>query len=170
MRVFDMLNTKYFVVQNPQDGKQVAQANPGAMGNCWLVKGVRFVNNADEEMTALDNFNPRDTAVIDKRYQAKVKAPQYDSTASIKLIENLNDKINYEFNGATNQFAVFSEIYYNKGWDAFIDGNKADYVRVNYVLRGMSVPAGKHNIEFRFEPASYARGNAIALWSTIRSW
>lgn len=167
MRVFDMLNTKYFVVQNPQTNAPVAQANPGAMGNCWLVKGVRFVNNADEEMNALDNFNPRDTAVIDKRYQAKVKAPQYDSTASIKLIENLNDKINYEFNGTTNQFAVFSEIYYNKGWDVYIDGNKADYVRVNYVLRGMSVPAGKHNIEFRFEPASYARGNAIALWSTI---
>ena len=167
MRVFNMLNTKYFVVQNPQTGAPVAQANPGAMGNCWLVKGVRFVNNADEEMNALDNFNPRDTAVIDKRYQAKVKAPQYDSTASVKLIENLNDKINYEFNGATNQFAVFSEIYYDKGWDAYIDGNKADYVRVNYVLRGMSVPAGKHNIEFRFEPASYARGNAIALWSTI---
>lgn len=167
MRVFNMLNTKYFVVQNPQTGAPVAQANPGAMGNCWLVKGVRFVNNADEEMNALDNFNPRDTAVIDKRYQAKVKTPQYDSTASVKLIENLNDKINYEFNGATNQFAVFSEIYYDKGWDAYIDGNKADYVRVNYVLRGMSVPAGKHNIEFRFEPASYARGNAIALWSTI---
>ena len=62
---------------------------------------------------------------------------------------------------------MFSEIYYSKGWDAYIDGNKADYVRVNYVLRGMSLPAGKHNIEFRFEPASYARGNAIALWSTI---
>jgi hypothetical protein len=167
MRVFDMLNTKYFVVQNPQTGAPVAQSNPGAMGNCWLVKGVRFVNNADEEMIALDNFNPRDTAVIDKRYQAKVKPPQYDSSASIRLIENLNDNIRYEFNGAANQFAVFSEIYYDKGWNAYIDGNKSDYVRVNYVLRGMSVPAGKHSIEFRFEPASYARGNAIALWSTI---
>jgi hypothetical protein len=167
MRIFDMLNTKYFVVQNPQTGAPVAQSNPGAMGNCWLVKGVRFVNNADEEMNALDNFNPHDTAIIDKRYQAKVTAPQFDSTASIRLIENLNDKINYEFNGRSNQFAVFSEIYYENGWDAYIDGKKADYVRVNYVLRGMSIPAGKHAIEFRFEPASYARGNNIALWSTI---
>jgi hypothetical protein len=167
MRVFDMLNTKYFVVQNPQTGTPVAQANPTAMGNCWLVKGVRFVNNADEEMNALDNFNPRDTAIIDKRYQAKVTPPQFDSAASIRLIENLNDKINYEFNAASSQFAVFSEIYYDKGWNAYIDGKKSDYVRVNYVLRGMNIPAGKHAIEFRFEPASYARGNAIALWSTI---
>lgn len=167
MRVFDMLNTKYFVVQNPQTGAPVAQANPTAMGNCWLVKGLRFVNNADEEMNALDNFNPGDTAIIDKRYQSKVKSPQYDSAATIRLIENLNDKINYEFNAQSNQFAVFSEIYYDKGWNAYIDGNKADYVRVNYVLRGMSIPEGKHAIEFRFEPASYARGNAIALWSTV---
>ncbi len=167
MRIFDMLNTKYFVVQNPQTGAPVAQANPTAMGNCWLVKGVRFVNNADEEMNALDNFNPRDTAIIDKRYQSKVTAPQFDSAASIRLIENLNDKINYEFNAGSNQFAVFSEIYYDKGWNAFIDGKKADYVRVNYVLRGMNIPAGKHAIEFRFEPASYARGNTIALWSTV---
>ena len=168
MKVFDMLNTKYFVMQNPQDGKPMAQQNPGAMGNCWLVKNIQFANNADEEMKALDNFNPRDTAIIDKRYQPKVKGiPQFDSTASIKLLENINDTIRYAFNAATPQFAVFSEIYYDKGWNAYIDGNKTDYVRVNYVLRGMSLPPGKHAIEFIFEPASYKRGNTIALWATI---
>ncbi len=167
IRIFDMLNTKYFVVQNPQTGAPVAQSNPTAMGNCWLVRGVRFVNNADEEMTALDNFNPADTAIIDKLYQSKVTAPQFDSTASIRLLENLNDKINYDFNASSSQFAVFSEVYYENGWNAYIDGKKADYVRVNYVLRGMNIPAGKHAIEFRFEPASYARGNTIALWSTV---
>ena len=168
MRVFNMLNTKYFVMQNPQTGAPMAQQNPGAMGNCWLVKAVQFVNNADEEMKALDNFNPRDTAVIDKRYQAKVKGnPQFDSTASIKLLENINDTVRYAFNAATPQFAVFSEIYYDKGWNVYVDGNKSDYVRVNYVLRGMSLPAGKHNIEFRFEPESYKKGNTIALWATI---
>ncbi len=168
MKVFDMLNTKYFVVQNPQGGAQVAQQNPGAMGNCWLVKNIQFVNNADDEMKALDNFNPKDTAIIDKRYQPKIKGmPQLDSTASIKLLENINDTIRYGFNAATPQFAVFSEIYYDKGWNAYVDGNKRDYVRVNYVLRGMSLPAGKHKIEFIFEPASYKRGNTIALWATI---
>lgn len=168
MAVFNMLNTKYFVVQDPQSGQQVAQLNQGALGNVWLVKNIQFVENADAEMKALDNFNPLDTAFVDKRYQAKVKGqPQFDSSASIRLIENLNDKITYEFNAATPQFAVFSEIYYDKGWNAYIDGNKADYVRTNYVLRGMSIPAGKHAIEFRFEPASYKRGNTIALWASI---
>jgi len=168
MRIFDMLNTKYFVVQDPQTGVPTAQQNPGAMGNSWLVKAVQFVNNADEEMKALDNFNPRDTAIIDKRYQAKVKGtPQFDSAATLTLIENINDTVRYAYNAATPQFAVFSEIYYDKGWNAYVDGNKTDYVRVNYVLRGMSLPAGKHNIEFRFEPESYKRGNTIALWATI---
>lgn len=168
MRVFDMLNTKYFVMQNPQTGVPMAQQNAGAMGNCWLVKGIQYVDNADQEMKVLDNFNPKDTAVIDKRYQAKIKGnPQFDSTASIKLIENINDTVRYAFNAATPQFAVFSEVYYDKGWNAYVDGNKADYVRVNYVLRGMSLPAGKHNIEFRFEPESYKRGNTIALWASI---
>lgn len=168
MAVFNMLNTKYFVVQDPQSGQQVAQLNPGALGNVWLVKHVQVVENADAEMKALDNFNPKDTAFVDKRFQAKLKGqPQFDSTASIKLLENLNDKITYEFNAATPQFAVFSEIYYDKGWDAYIDGNKADYVRTDYVLRGMSIPAGKHAIEFRFEPKAYKTGNMIALWASI---
>jgi len=168
MQVFNMLNTKYFVVQNPQTGAPMAQTNPGAMGNVWFVKSLQFEANADAEMKALDNFNPRDTAIIDQRYKEKIKtAPQFDSLAVIRLIENINDTIRYEYNAATPQFAVFSEIYYDKGWNAYIDGNKSDYVRVNYVLRGMSLPAGKHNIEFIFEPESYKKGNTIAFWSAV---
>jgi hypothetical protein len=168
MAVFNMLNTKYFVVPNPQGGEPVAQINDGALGNVWLVKHVQVVENADAEMKALDNFNPRDTAFVDKRFQSKIKGqPQFDSSATIRLLENLNDQIKYEYNAATPQFAVFSEIYYDKGWNAFIDGNPADYVRTNYVLRGMSLPAGKHTIEFRFEPKAYKTGNTLALWATI---
>lgn len=168
MSVFNMLNTKYFVVQNPQTGAPMAQMNPDAMGNVWFVKQVQFVEDADAEMKALDNFNPRDTAIIDKRYQSLVKgAPQFDSTANIRLTANINDTVRYEYNAATPQFAVFSEIYYDKGWNAYVDGNKSDYVRVNYVLRGMSLPAGKHNIEFRFEPETYKKGNTISLLSSI---
>ena len=168
MSVFNMLNTKYFVMQDPRTGKPTAQQNPEALGNVWLVKGIRFVPNADAEMGALDSLNVRDSAVIDVRYKAKVATmPVFDSSASIKLLENINDTVRYTYNAATPQFAVFSEIYYDKGWNAYLDGNKADYMRTNYVLRGMSLPAGKHNIEFRFEPASYKRGNQIALWSTI---
>ncbi len=168
MAVFNMLNTKYFVVQDPQTGQSTTQQNNGALGNVWLVKHVQFVQNADAEMKALDNFNPLDTAFVDKRFQAQVKEqPQFDSAATIKMVENLNDTIRYQFNSSTPQFAVFSEIYYNKGWNAYIDGSKTDYVRTNYVLRGMSVPAGNHKIEFLFEPKSYKLGNTLALWSSI---
>ena len=164
MRVFDMLNTKYFIVQNPQTGKPVAQLNPGAFGNAWLVKGIKYVNNADEEMDALDSTHLKDTAVVDKKFQSMIKqAPVWDSSAYIKLKQNLNDKIDYTFHSTTPQFAVLSEVYYPLGWDAYIDGNKADYVKTDYVLRGMYVPAGDHQIEFRFEPKSYSIGRTITI-------
>ena len=156
MQVFDMLNTKYFIVQNPQTGKPVAQLNPGAFGNAWLVKGIKYVNNANEEMAALDSTNLKDTAVVDKKYQSQIKQqPVPDSSAFIKLKQNLNDKIDYTFHSTTPQFAVLSEVYYPLGWNAFIDGQKTDYVKTDYVLRGMYVPAGDHEIEFRFEPKSF---------------
>jgi hypothetical protein len=168
MEVFNMLNTKYFIVSDPQTGKPVAQINPNAFGNCWLVKGIKFVDNADQEMAALDNTDLKDTAVVENKYKSQIKGtPKYDSVASIKLVENVNDKITYKFSAPTAQFAVFSEVYYPKGWDVFIDGTKADYVRTNYVLRGMYIPAGNHNIEFRFEPQSYYTGRMISIIANI---
>jgi hypothetical protein len=164
MQVFNMLNTKYFIVQNPQTGKPAAQLNPGAFGNAWLVKGIKYVENANEEMSALDSTNLRDTAVVEKKYQPQIKqAPVPDSSASIKLKQNLNDKIDYTFHSKTPQFAVLSEVYYPLGWNAFIDGQKVDYVKTDYVLRGMFVPAGDHEIEFRFEPKSYTTGRMITI-------
>ncbi len=171
MQVFNMLNTKYFIVSDRASRQPVAQINPGALGPAWLVKAIRFVNNADEEMNALNSFNPRDTAIIDKREQAKIPfQPQFDPAASIRLLENRNDVIRYAFNAAANQFAVFSEIYYPRGWKAFIDGKEAPIVKVNYVLRGLAIPAGNHTIEFRFEPASYKTGNTISIVTGILSW
>lgn len=164
MQVFDMLNTKYFIVQNPQTGKPVAQLNPDAFGNAWLVKGIKYVNNANEEMQALDSTNLRDVAVIEKKYAAQIKQmPAPDSSAFIKLKQNLNDKIDYTYHSTTPQFAVLSEVYYPLGWNAFIDGQKADYVKTDYVLRGMFIPAGDHEIEFRFEPTSYTTGRTITI-------
>ncbi|HEU5365841.1 MAG TPA: YfhO family protein [Hanamia sp.] len=168
MQVFDMLNTKYFIVQDPQTGKPVAQLNPNAFGNCWLVKGIKFVENADQEMAALDSTDLKDTAVVESKFKSQIPAaPHYDSVASIKLVENLNDKINYKYSAPTPQFAVFSEVYYPKGWDVFIDGTKADYVKTDYVLRGMYIPAGNHNIEFRFEPQSFYTGRLISIIANI---
>jgi uncharacterized membrane protein YfhO len=109
-------------------------------------------------------------AFVDERYKTVVPfSPVYDSAAYIKLIENKNDEIKYEFNAATNQFAVFSEIYYPHGWDAYIDGKKTPYCKTNYALRGLAIPAGKHSIEFKFEPVSVSKGEQIARYTNIFS-
>ena len=168
MEVFNMLNTKYFIVQNPQTGKPMAQLNPGAFGNVWLAKGIKYVADANEEMAALDNTNLKDIAVVENKFKAQIKQPPVpDSGAFIKLKLNLNDKIDYTFHSTTPQFAVFSEVYYPLGWNVFVDGKKMDYVKTDYVLRGMYIPAGDHEIEFRFEPKSYTIGRLISIVANI---
>ena len=164
MGVLNMLNTKYFIGQG-QNGQPIAQLNPGAFGPCWLVKGIKFVTSVNNEMLALDSTNLRDTAVVNESFKASIKQlPVADSLASIKISERQNDKITYAFNASAPQFAVLSEIYYNRGWNAYIDGQNADYVKTNYALRGIAIPAGKHTVDFRFEPTAYKTGNAISFW------
>lgn len=168
MEVFNMLNTRYFITQDPRTGASIAQRNPNAFGPVWLVKAVRFVPTADAEMNALNTLDLKDTAVARQQFASQVKGqPQFDSTATIKVDKYLNDLITYNFSANTNQFAVFSEVYYSHGWNAYIDGKKSDYIKVDYALRGMSIPAGKHTIEFRFEPQSYKTANTLMLTSTI---
>lgn len=170
MAVFDMLNAKYFIAPNPQTRQPVAQVNPNALGPVWFVKNIRYVANADAEMAALNDFHPRDTAIMDQREKSKVAfEPQYDSIATIKLISHSDEVMVYESNAASNQFAVFSEVYFPNGWNATIDGKEAPIARVNYTLRGMSVPSGKHTIEFKFEPQSYKTGNMITIITGIIS-
>lgn len=167
VNVFNMLNTKYIITQGA-NGQPVAQVNPYAYGTCWLVKGIKYVKTPNEEMLALDSTNLKDTAVINESFKNIIPSlPQPDSTATIKLVSRQNDDIKYESNAATAQFAVFSEIYYNRGWDAFVDGKKTAYAKVNYVLRGIALPAGKHSIEFKFEPKAYYTGNTISFWCAI---
>ena len=164
MGVLNMLNTKYFIGQG-QNGQPIAQLNPGAFGPCWLVKGIKFVTSVNNEMLALDSTNLRDTAVVNESFKASIKQlPVADSLANIKISERQNDKITYAFNASAPQFAVLSEIYYNRGWNAYVDGQKADYVKTNYALRGIAIPAGKHTVDFRFEPTAYKTGNAISFW------
>ena len=158
--------------QNDQRDQKQTQAvlNPFALGNCWLVKEIKFVKTADEEMNALNSFDPTAVAFVDERFKSAVPfSPVYDSAAYIKLIENKNDEIKYEFNAATNQFAVFSEIYYPLGWSAYIDGKKTAYCKTNYALRGLSIPAGKHTIDFIFDPVSVRKGEQIARYTNIFS-
>ncbi len=162
--VINMLNTKYFIQKDRNGATQAVQKNDSALGPCWLVKQVVFVKNADEEMKALDQFNPADTAFVQESFKASIPfTPIADSAASIKLVKNDNDIINYEFNSSSNQFAVFSEIFYDAGWKAFVDGKESPIVKVNYVLRGLAVSAGKHQIEFRFDPPLLKAGKQVSL-------
>lgn len=168
MPVLNMLNTKYLIQKDRKGLTQQYQKNDSAYGNCWFAKAVVFVKNADEEMASLNNSNLKDTVYVQESFKSAVTAaPQADSSATIQLVKNDNDIITYTSSSAVNQFAVFSEIYYKAGWKAFIDGKETPIAKVNYVLRGISVPAGKHAIEFRFEPQGYITGNKLTKFSSI---
>jgi membrane protein YfhO len=155
MSVLDMLNTKY-LIEKTQDGKGVvAVTNPGALGNCWFVKGIKYVAGPVEEMNALDDFNPKDTAVVDNSFKEELKdVVSADSTASIKQTSFDNVDIQYQSHSTTTNLAVFSEIFY-KDWHAYIDGKPVPIAKTDYVLRALPVPAGDHSIEFKFEPTIF---------------
>lgn len=166
--VLNMLNTKYFITQGPNK-RPVARRNPGALGNAWFVENYKIVKNADEEINALNDFNPQKTAFVDKRFKKQLegKAFEKDTTASIQLTSYEPNHLVYESKTSKEQLAVFSEIYYPNGWQAYIDGESADHFRVNYVLRAMVIPAGNHKITFKFHPDTYYTGENIALASSI---
>jgi hypothetical protein len=174
--VLNMLNTKYIIMPGKTAGAPQLLRNPNALGNAWFVDEIKWVDNADEEIAALANINPAKTAVINKRFETgalknfeyKVINPATDSAginrSSIKLTEYQPNRLVYESDTDTEKLAVFSEIYYPKGWQISIDGQDVEMVRANYILRSLLIPAGKHTIEFRFDPESYRITENIA-WS-----
>jgi len=168
--ILNMLNTKY-ILSVDQQGQQVAQPNPDAFGHAWFVNNYKLVPNADAEMAALDSLKPRETALIDQRFADKLTGLKLaaDSTDKISLITYKPNELIYESNAKNEGLAVFSEIYYNvrNEWKVTIDGKPADMIRANYVLRALRIPAGKHTIQFRFEPVSIAVGNKIDLVSSL---
>lgn len=168
MGVLNMLNTKYFIVPG-QDRQPQVQINMQALGHAWFIKEVIMVDNADQEMAALDSLKPAYQVVIDKRFEDQVKefTPGVDSTAKIKLDSYRANQLIYKTQSNIPQLAVFSEIYYDKGWNAYLDGKLVSHFRANYVLRAMVVPAGNHTIEFKFEPTSYKTGGTIAMIGSI---
>jgi hypothetical protein len=166
MQVFNMLNTKYFIQQNPQDGKPVAALNSGAFGPAWFVKAVKPVADANASMSALDNTNLRDTAVVLSADAGKISIGA-DSAARIELIKNDNDLIEYKTIANSPQFAVLSEIYYPAGWKAYVDEKETPIIKTNYALRGAAVPAGNHQLTLRFDPQSFKNGDRVVLWTSI---
>ena len=162
MQVLNMLNTKYFILQT---GK--VNINPNVLGNAWFIKDVKIVENADDEILALNDFDASSIAVIDKRFQSFLGEFSEDSSSNIKLDEYQPNYLRYSSVSTKNQIAVFSEVYYDKGWNSYIDGELVSHFRANYILRAMNVPKGNHTIEFRFEPEIFKIGERISLASSI---
>lgn len=164
-RVLNMLNTKYFIFPAGQQRQTVPILNPHAYGNAWFVNKVQYVNNANEEIDALDSIIPTETAVVDARFKDVLKGTTEsykDSLSSIRLTSYTPNRLTYETNNAQDGIAVFSEIYYPDGWHVTIDGQPAELARADYILRTMHVPAGQHTIEMRFDPTSLHVTEGIA--------
>lgn len=164
-RVLNMLNTKYFIFPAGQQRQTVPILNPHAYGNAWFVNKVQYVNNANEEIDALDSIIPTETAVVDARFKDVLKGTMEsykDSLSSIRLTSYAPNRLTYETNNAQDGIAVFSEIYYPDGWHVTIDGQPAELARADYILRTMYVPAGQHTIEMRFDPTSLHVTEGIA--------
>jgi len=162
--VLNMLNMKYIIYK--KDAQPII--NPYANGNVWFVQQVLVAKNADEEMKLVGEINTKTQMVVDKEFTNQLTL-QYakDTTAKISLESYKPNDLVYNFSSATKQMAVFSEIYYDKGWNAYINGKKVPYIRANYLLRAMPLEAGQYKIEFKFEPDSYKYGNMMALISSI---
>ncbi len=217
MDVLNMLNTKYFI-RPGEDGRPQPFRNPGALGNAWFVDTIRIVENADEEILALNNFDPAREAVVDRRFEEHLwfitqaaytetdaGADEYSDSGGdgneeapgtapediepvtadevedgdpepdpaeeegdiITLVSYSPNKLVYHARAGSDRLAVFSEVYYDAGWEAFINGSPVEHFRVNYILRAMEVPQGEHEIEFRFRPKGYFRGEWVSLAGSL---
>lgn len=171
LEILNMLNVKY-VIQVDKDGNQIPAVNPDANGNAWFVGAVKLVNKPDDVMKALNTLDTKKVAVFNvhehegKFPNARLKKP-WDTTGTIKVVEYKPNYIKYKSENNGDGLAVFSEMYYKNGWNAYIDGKLTDHFPVDYVLRAMEIPAGKHTIEFKFEPQIIKTGGTITLISSI---
>ncbi len=169
--VLNMLNARYVVVPG-QNGQAQVQRNPEALGNAWFVNTCQLVDDANAEILALNELNPADTAVIDKRFAEMVQGKnlERDSNSVITMVHQKPynpDYLVYKTKTGKDQLAVFSEVYYDPDWRAYIDGKPADYFRANYILRAMVIPAGEHTIEFKNEAPLLHKWDNITLIISI---
>jgi len=165
--VMNMLNTKYILFREPSSGQVSYQLNPEAAGPCWFVDEVKTEADPAKVMSMLDSLSVKQTAVIETAAKGKTSANVGDS---IWLVKNQHDLIRYQSSSAAERFAVFSEVYYEKGWKAYIDGQETPVYKTNYVLRGAFIPAGKHEITFEFKPDSYYKSEWIGLTANAMVW
>ncbi len=166
--VLNMLNVKY-VIQQDEEGKPYPATNPSANGNAWFITNLKRVENADEEILALKDLEEKNEAVVNTNNFTNLTRFQYqkDSTAIIALTAYEPNHLTYKATNANEGVAVFSEVYYKNGWNAYIDGKLTDHFKVNYVLRALNIPAGTHTIDFKFEPKVVKTGSEISLAASI---
>ncbi len=167
--VLDMLNTKYFITAG-KDGQNVSmKVNETAAGHAWFVDNVQFVKDNDEEMTAISSFDPKKEAIINNEFKSQLNTKNLGTSANttIKLVSYHPDHLKYEYTSGKNGVAVFSEIWYPKGWKMYVDGVERSYFRANYILRAAELPGGNHTVEWKFEPTSYYLGEKISLIGSI---
>lgn len=165
MNALNMLNMRYFIY----DPEAPPLVNRNELGNAWFVQDILTVPNADAEISAISSFNPSKQAVVDERFMEHLDGfhATADTSANILLTEYKANYLKYAATTAAEQLAVFSEIFYDKGWQAYIDGDPVPHFRVNYILRAMRIPAGNHTVEFKFHPKSYFVGEKVSLASSL---
>ena len=147
MKVLNMLNNKYYIYNG-----QLFGVNQNAMGNAWYVQNIKWADSPDSEINEIATTDVATTAIINNEFKEIAKNPGVDSNARVVMTSYSPKHLVYETNSTKDGLVVFSEVYYEDGWNAYIDGNLQDHFRVNYVLRALRIPAGNHTIEFKFEP------------------
>jgi hypothetical protein len=166
MNILGMLNTKYIITTDENTPNLKIVLNPSACGHAWFVNSIKYVKDADQEMAAIKDFSPKNEAIIHEEFKGQSGfeeglIPQ--GNKKIVLVSYSPDHLTYQSSSTSKNIAVFSEIYYTKGWKMFIDGAEMPYFRANYILRAAQIPAGNHKIEFVFHPNSYYTGEKISL-------
>lgn len=162
--ILNMFNTRYMIV----DHGNAALFNPYSNGNAWFVDSIKWVGNADEEILKIGQINTAKSATVDERFRESLDLSiQKDSSAYIEMLTYKPNELTYQSQAKSDQLAVFSEVFYDKGWNAYIDDQLVEHVRVNYLLRGLKVPAGEHGITFKFEPQSWKTGSTIGLIGSV---
>jgi hypothetical protein len=163
--ILDMLNMKYFIYPNQTDqrGQPMYSTSNTALGNAWILRDVKVVPNADSAIIALGTLNTKTSGIVEKDQADLISTSiAVDSNASVVLTSYHPEKLEYTYNSVIESNVAFSEIYYAQGWHAYIDNQEVDHFRLNYILRGLKVPAGKHAITFKYAPATYALGTTLS--------
>ena len=162
--ILNMMNVRYIITEG-KSGKKIPQRNPYSNGPAWFVENVMIAENTNEELLLLDSLDTKRTAIIHQEFSQKLPLEniERDSTATISLKSHAPNYLVYESSTVSPQLALFSEAYYSKGWNAYIDGQPVTHFRANYMLRAMKIPEGNHTIEYKFEPEVVAIGSKISL-------